>query len=105
MAILSIYQSDFYSADIPGEARVSGVTAESVFSSKIDETVLWHQWFVGCASVYRGMTKSKRCVFRCFLKVATEMTEQTDSSRLFQRDGAQELKALAPLLVLTIGTD
>ena len=30
--------------------------------------------------------KSKRCVFRYFLKVATEMTEWTDSGRLFERD-------------------
>ena len=35
-----------------------------------------------------GKAKSKRCVFRYFLKVAPEMAEQTDSRRLFQRDGA-----------------
>ena len=35
----SINQSNFYSANIPGEARLSGVTAESVFNSKIKETV------------------------------------------------------------------
>ena len=33
---------------------------------------------------------AKRCVFRCFLKVATEVVEWTDSGRLFQRDRAQE---------------
>ena len=33
------------------------------------------------------------------------MAEWTDSRRLFQRDGAQECKALAPVLVLTLGTD
>ena len=33
------------------------------------------------------------------------MAERADSGRLFQRDGAQELKALAPLLVLILGTD
>ena len=33
------------------------------------------------------------------------MAERTDSGRLFQRDGAQEWKALAPALVLTLGTD
>ena len=37
--------------------------------------------------------------------VATELAERTDSGRLFQRDGAQEWKALAPVLVLTLGTD
>ena len=39
------------------------------------------------------------------MKVATEMTEWTGSRRLFQRDGVQEKKALAPVLVLTLGTD
>ena len=33
------------------------------------------------------------------------MAEQTDSGKLFQRDRAQELKALTPVLVLTLGTD
>ena len=35
----------------PVEPRLSGTTAESVFNRKIDETVLWHQQAVGCASV------------------------------------------------------
>ena len=35
----SINQSNFYSANIPGEARFSGATAKSVFNSKIEETV------------------------------------------------------------------
>ena len=60
---------------------------------------------IGHASVYGGKAISKRCVFRCFLKVTTEMAEWTDSRRLLQRDGAQEWKALAPVLVLTTGTD
>ena len=30
------------------------------------------------------------------------MAEQTDSGRLFQKDGAQEWKALAPVLVSTL---
>ena len=33
------------------------------------------------------------------------MAEWTDSGRLFQREGVQELKALAPVLVLILGTD
>ena len=33
------------------------------------------------------------------------MAERTDSGRLFQRDGAHKWKALAPVLVLTLGTD
>ena len=34
----SINQSNFYSANIPGEARLSGATTKSVFNSKIEET-------------------------------------------------------------------
>ena len=36
---LSINQSNFYSDNIPGRARLSGATAKSVFNSKIEETV------------------------------------------------------------------
>ena len=42
---------------------------------------------------------------RRLLKVVTEVAEWTDSGRLFQREGAQELTALAPVLVLILGTD
>ena len=52
----------------------------------------------------RGKAKSKRCVFRCFLKVASEMAKWTFSGRLFQTDGAQECNALATVLVLTLVT-
>ena len=37
------------------------------------------------------------------VKVATELAEWIDSGRLFQRDRAQERKALAPVLVWTLG--
>ena len=33
------------------------------------------------------------------------MAERTDSGRLLQREGAHELKALAPVLVLILGMD
>ena len=33
------------------------------------------------------------------------MAERTDSGRLFQREGVQELKALAPVMVLILGMD
>ena len=56
---------------------------------------------MGSDGIYGGKAKSKRCVFRYFLKVTTELAERTDSGRLFQR----EWKALAPVLVLTLGTD
>ena len=101
----SINQSNFYSANILSEARLSGTTAKSVFNSKIEETVPWHQQAMGNDGIYRGKAKSKRCVSRYFLKVATEMAEWTDSGRLFQRDRVQEWKALAPVMVLTVGTD
>ena len=35
----SINQSNFYSANIPGETRLSAAIAKSVFNSKIKETV------------------------------------------------------------------
>ena len=60
---------------------------------------------MGSDGIYGGKEESKRCFFRYFLKVRTEIAEWTDSGRLFKRDGAQELKALAPVLVLTLGTD
>ena len=45
---------------------------------------------MGNGGIYGGKAKSKRCVFRYLLKVATEMAERTESGRLFQRDGAQD---------------
>ena len=47
----------------------------------------------------------KRYVLRRLLKVATEVAERTDSGRLFQREGAHELKALTSVLVLILGMD
>ena len=45
---------------------------------------------LGLPVTMRGKAKSKRCVFRCFLKVATEMAERTDSERLLKkRQGAR----------------
>ena len=35
--LLGTNQSNFYRANIPGEARLSGVRVELVFNSKIDE--------------------------------------------------------------------
>ena len=37
--VQSINESNFCRANIPGEARLSGATAKSVFNSKIEETV------------------------------------------------------------------
>ena len=94
-----IYQSNFYSANISSEARLSAATAESVFNSKIKETVP-HQCAIRHAVVYGGKAESKRC----FLKVTTEVAEWTDSGKLFETDGAREWKALVLVLVLTLGT-
>ena len=101
----SINQSNFYSANIPGVARLSGATARSVFKCEVVEVVPLHQQAVGHTGVYGGKAKSKRYVLRRFLKVATEVAERTDSGRLFQREGAHALKALAPVLVLILGTN
>ena len=94
-----------YSANIPGKARLSGLLAKSVFNSKIEETAPYHQQAMGSDVIYGGKAKSKRCVFRYFLKVATELAKRRGSGRLFQRGGAQERKPLAPVLALTLGTD
>ena len=52
-----------------------------------------------------GEAKSKRYILRCLLKVATEVAKRTDSERLFQKEAAHELKALAPVMVLILGMD
>ena len=52
-----------------------------------------------------GRAQSKRYALRHIRKVATEVAEQTDRGRLLQREGAQELNALVPVLVLILGTD
>ena len=50
----SINQSNIYSASIPGEARLSGVIAKSVFNSKIDKAVPQHQRAFGRVGAYGG---------------------------------------------------
>ena len=37
VGLITINQSNFYSNNIPGEARLSGATAKSVFNSKIED--------------------------------------------------------------------
>ena len=101
----SINQSNFYSANIPGEARLRGAIPKSVFNSKIEETIPRHHQAIGHASIYGRKSKSNRSVLRYFLKVATEMAERTDSSRLFQWDGSCKWKALLPVLTLTLRAD
>ena len=61
-ATISINQSNFYSANIPSKARLSGTTDESVFNNKISETVQWHQRAVGCAGVYREGQVKEMCL-------------------------------------------
>ena len=43
---------------------------------------------MGSDGIYGGEAKSKRCVFRYFLKVANEMAERTDSC---SSDGRQPI--------------
>ena len=72
---------------------LSGATAESVsvvFNSKINEAVPQHRGAIRSVGVYGEKPKSKICVLRHFLKVAIEVAQQTDSGRLFQREGELE---------------
>ncbi len=46
-----------------------------------------------------------RWVLRCFRNIGVESTERIDRGMLFQRTGAQELKARVPVFVFTLGTD
>ena len=55
----SINQLNFYSTNIPGEARLSDTTAELVFNSKIEETVLQHQQAIRHAGVYGGQASQR----------------------------------------------
>ena len=59
----------------------------------------------GAAVYMGGKAKSTIHFYRCLPKVATEVAYWTDSGRLFQRDGAQDINALAPVLVLILGTN
>ena len=101
----SINHSHFYSNNIPCIAGLSGVTAKSVLNSKIDGAVPQCQQVIEHASVYGRKTTSKRYILRHFLKVETEVDERTDSGKLFQRKGAQELNDRFSALVSTLGTD
>ena len=78
-------QSNLYSANIPGVARLSSATARLVFKYKVLEAILYHQQAVGHTGVYRGKAKSKRYVLRRLLKVATEVAELTDSGKVVPR--------------------
>ena len=79
--------------------------SKSVLNSKIDEAVPRRQHVIGHSGVYGGKARSKRYVLRHFLQVETEVDERTDSGKLFQREGVQELNDLFPALFLTLGTD
>ena len=50
-----------------------------------------------------GGGQVKGFVLRRFLKIAIEVAERTDGGRLFQGEGAQDLSALSPALVLILG--
>ena len=76
-----------------------------MLNSKINEAVLQRQQVIRHAGVYGGKAWSRRYVLRHFLKVATEVDNWTNSGKLFQREGAQELNDLFPALALTLGTD
>ena len=52
-----------------------------------------------------GGGQVKKVCFETSSEGGNRGAERTDSGRLFQREGAHELKALAPVLVLILGTD
>ena len=60
---------------------------------------------VHSAGISEGKAKSKGDVFSSLLKVAVEGADRTKRGSLFHRVGPQERKALAPLLVLILGTE
>ena len=105
VSVQLINQSNFYSTNIPSKARLSGGQPNQCSTAKSRKQFrnINRPWGV---TVSMGERPGQRDgVFRYFLKVATEMAERTVSGRLFQRDRAQEWKALAPVLVLALGTD
>ena len=59
----SINQINFYSANIPGEARLSGATARSVFKNVVVEVISKHQQTIEHTGVYGGKAKSKKVCF------------------------------------------
>ena len=73
--------------------------------AEVQDSIQKRQQSIGCAGIYGGKAKSKRCVFRRLLKVAVEGADQTKRGSLFHRSGPQERKPLAPVLVLTLGTE
>ena len=73
--------------------------------AKLQDSVQKCQQTIRCAGIYGGKAKSKRCVFRHLLKVAVEGADWKKRGSLFHRLGPQERKALAPVLVLTLGTE
>ena len=95
-----INQSNFYSANIPSLGLVA---QQADRCSNIKSLRLFRNINrpLGTPVSTAGKAKSKRYVLRRLLKV----DERTDSGRLFQRKGAQELKALAPVLILILETD
>ena len=73
------------------KARLSGVTAQLVFNSEIRKAVSNMNGPSGLL-VSWGQAKWKRCVLRRLMKAPVEVAEWTDSSGLFQREGAQCLE-------------
>ena len=100
-----ISHPNFYGANIPGIARLSVAASKSMLNNKIEEAVPHCQQVIGHVGVNRGKARSKRYVFRHFLMMETEVDEWTDSGKLFQREGAQELHDIFAALVLSLGTD
>ena len=88
---LNINPSNLYGVNISGIARLSGGQPESVFNSKVIQQFRHINRPSGVhTGVYGGKAKSKRWLLGHFLKISVEMTERTDTGRLFRREGAHE---------------
>ena len=104
----SINQSNFYSTNIPGVARLSGAAPRSVFKYEVVEArSVTSTGSRAYAGVYGGggRPSQKGMFWDVFWRWQPTWLNGQSSGRLFQREGANDLKALAPVLILILGTD
>ena len=98
---------NFYSACILGVAKFKGVSSQNPsnrklksrgkpYSSSRDREINW---------LRRIYARPKRCFFRRWRKQVMDSEERINKGSLFQREGAQTLKTLVPVLVLHLGAD
>jgi hypothetical protein len=89
----------------PAKPRLNGASAQISIQSHSRYSGPFINRATGVRQIYGGKAKPKRWVFKRFLKTAVELDERTDRGSLFHESGPQKRKALAPVFVLTFGTD